>query len=102
MATPEGQRGMPVTLVDGSGNAIAAPLQFLPFQTASFIKADVSAANSSGAWTTGNSPITLFTVTGLVIMRVYGRSTTLVTSTSNTGTLALGITGTTGLAAPSW
>lgn len=49
------------------------------------------------AWTTGNSPVTLFTVTGTVLCRVYGVvGATQFTSTLNTGTLALGVTGATG------
>ena len=50
------------------------------------------------AWTTGNSPVTLYTVTGTILCRVYGTvGATGVTSTSNTGTLAIGIASTTGL-----
>lgn len=82
-----------VMVVDSTG----AQKLLAPFYTASFLKPDVTAAGTSGAWTTANSPITLFTVSGLVLCRVYGRATTLLTSTANTGTLAVGITGTTTL-----
>lgn len=58
-----------------------------------FTKADVTAAT---AWTTGNSPITLFTVTGDVLINVGGVVTTALNSTGNTGTLAVGVSGLTG------
>jgi hypothetical protein len=65
------------------------------FNTTSKAYADVSTGT---AWTTGNSPITLFTVTGAVLCRVYGIvGTTAFASTGSTGTLAIGIAGTTGL-----
>lgn len=78
------------TLVDPAG----AQMLLKGFNTTIFTKADVTAAT---AWTTANSGLTLFTVTGAVLCRIYGVTTTLLTSTSNTGTLAVGITGTTGL-----
>lgn len=59
----------------------------------SFTKADVTAGT---AWTTGNSPVTVFTVTGDVLLTCWGAVTTAMTSTSNTGTLALGFSGGTG------
>lgn len=50
------------------------------------------------AWTTGNSPVTLFTVTGSVLARVYGVvGATAFTSTGGTGTLAVGVASTTGV-----
>ncbi len=76
-------------------NAVALPILYPYYRTASFLKPVVTTAGSSGAWNTGT--ITLFTVTGLVLVRVYGRATTLLTSTGNTGTLSLGITGTVAL-----
>jgi hypothetical protein len=39
----------------------------------------------------------LFTITGSVLCRVYGEITTLMASTGGTGTLAVGVAGTTGL-----
>lgn len=57
-----------------------------------FSKPDVTAAT---AWTTANSPITIFTVTGTVLINCGGVVTTPLTSTGSTGTLALGVTGTT-------
>ena len=59
-----------------------------------FSKPDVTAGT---AWTTANSPVTIFTVTGTVLITCAGAVTTLMTSTGNTGTLALGVSGTTGL-----
>lgn len=46
--------------------------------------------------TTGVSPVTLFTVQGLVLARVFATVETGLTSTSSTGTLAVGVTGNTG------
>lgn len=57
--------------------------------------ADVSSGANS--WTTGHSPITLFSVTGLVMARVVGVvGDTQLTSTGGTGTAAIGVTGATG------
>lgn len=61
--------------------------------TSIFTKADVTAAT---AWTTANSPVTIFTVTGVVLLTCAGVVTTPLTSTGGTGTLALGVSGTTG------
>ncbi len=63
-------------------------------RTATFTKPDVTVAT---AWTTGNSPITLFTVTGRVLMQVAAFTTAAFTSTATTGTLALGVTAATTL-----
>lgn len=57
---------------------------------ASHVKADVTAAT---AWTTGNSPITLFTVTGDVLARCFASVQTSLTSTGANGTLELGVAG---------
>jgi hypothetical protein len=46
--------------------------------------------------TTGASPYTLFNVDGDVVARVFGTVQTLLVSTSNNGTLAVGVTGNTG------
>ena len=46
-------------------------------------------------WTTAKSPVTLFTVTGDVLVRVFGTVQTGVTSTANTGTLEVGVAGNT-------
>ena len=65
---------------------------FPGYYTPVFTKADVTAVT---AWSTANSPITLFTVTGTVLARIYGITVTALTSTGSTGTLAVGVTGTT-------
>ena len=62
------------------------------WNTAKHTKADVTAVT---AWSTANSPVTLFTVTGAVLARVYAYSTAAMTSVSNTGTLAVGVAGAT-------
>lgn len=53
----------------------------------------ISAAATS--FTTGASPVTLFTVTGPVLARVFATIETGLTSTGGTGTLAVGVTGAT-------
>lgn len=80
-----------------SREGLAGRSYFRGFNSTVFSKPDVTATTQGGAWTTANSGLTLFTVTGCVLCRVYGETTTLMVSTSNTGTLAVGITGTTGL-----
>lgn len=52
-------------------------------------------ATASSALTTGLSPVTLFTVTGDVIVRVWATVQTGLTSTATTGTLEIGVTGNT-------
>lgn len=69
------------------GLSIASDLGF-PASVTTFTKADVTAAT---AWTTANSPVTLFTVTGDVLLNCWGVVTTAMTSTGATGTLALGV-----------
>lgn len=64
-----------------------------PVQVATFTKPDVTAVT---AWSIGNSPVTLFTVTGTVLLTAFGVVTTAMTSTGGTGTLALGVVGNTG------
>ena len=74
-------------IVDSTG----ASKILTPYNTTTLTKADVTAAT---AWTTGNSPVTLFTVTGTVIInRIYAVVTTLMVSTANTGTLSIGVSG---------
>ncbi len=68
------------------GSSLSGGAQQLPRIT-KFTKADVTAAT---AWTTGNSPITIFTVTGDVLVKCWGVVTTILTSTGGTGTLSLG------------
>lgn len=54
----------------------------------------ITAAATS--FTTGASPVTLFQVDGDVMVRVFATVQTGLTSTSSTGTLAIGVTGNTG------
>lgn len=61
-------------------------------QIARHIKADVTAGT---AWETTSSPVSLFTVTGDVLVRVFGTVQTTVESASNTGTLEVGVSGNT-------
>lgn len=53
-------------------------------------------SNAAASLTTGASPVTLFTVTGDVVARVWATIQTAITSTGGTGTLAIGVTGNTG------
>ncbi len=76
------------------------PAIYTPYNTASLAKANVSAGGAS-AWTTANSPLTLFTVTGSVLCRVFGIiGATSLTSTIDLGTLAVGVTASTQLFIP--
>lgn len=84
------------TIVNGVATDAAATTDQTPWETVTFTKADVTAGGAT-AWTTANSPLTIFTVTGRVLMRVFGVVTTSFTSTSNTGTIALGAGATTTL-----
>lgn len=68
--------------------------------TKTFSKPDVTAGGAT-AWTTANSALTIFTVTGTVFMKVYGVvGGTALTSTGGLGTLQLGVAGSTGLFLP--
>lgn len=62
-------------------------------RVAVFTKADITAGAAS--WTTGHSPISLFTVTGQVLCQVYAVITTGFTSTGTNGTVAIGVSGNT-------
>ncbi len=79
-------------------NVSTGPNLLRGFNTTLFSKPDVTAVT---AWTTGNSPVALWTVTGAVLARVYGVVTaTGFTSTGATGTLSIGISGTVQLFLP--
>lgn len=68
--------------------------------TTTLTKADITAGGAT-AWTTANSGLTLFTVTGASWLRVYGIiGATAFTSTGGLGTLAVGALGTTQLFLP--
>lgn len=53
----------------------------------------VAVADMSSGWGTADSPVPLFTVTGDVLCRMFAIVTTNCTSTSNTGTLEVGVAG---------
>lgn len=79
-------------------SAVAGPFPSAFTRLATYTKAAI--ASAPGAWTTGNSPLTLFTVTGLVLCQVVGAITTGFTSTGATGTVAVGVTGNTAVLLP--
>lgn len=58
-------------------------------------------SNAATSLTTGASPVSLFTVTGTVIARVFAKIPTAITSTLNNGTLAVGVSGATAALLPS-
>ena len=72
-----------------SAGAASSETDQTPWETATFTKPDVTAAGSSGAWTTANSPITIATVTGIIQLRMFGVVTASFTSTGNNGTIAV-------------
>lgn len=86
----------PSAAVAANGVSIAEVLRYIHENQlkryVSHVKADVTAGT---AWTTANSPVTIFTVTGDVLCRAYAVVTTNMTSASSTGTLELGVTGVT-------
>lgn len=79
-----------VALVNGSGGGTLQG-----YTLAKYTQPTLQSATPT-AFTTGNSPITLFTVTGTVLMRVFGVVTNALTSTGTNGTIALGVTASTG------
>lgn len=74
-------------------NLTGAPAQLNPgWYTSRYAQPTIASATPV-AWTTGNSPITLWTVTGSILCRVYGViGATAFTSTGGTGTLEIGVT----------
>ena len=91
-ANENGITTWPSAAVPANNVSLAEALRYvveqqLPIRTA-FAKADVTAVT---AWSTGNSPVTVATVTGVVMCRVFGHVTAAITSTGGTGTLSLGI-----------
>lgn len=73
---------------------ITTPVLPKGFNTASLAKADVTNGTTTVAWTTANTGLTLFTITGAVLARIYGVVTaTGLTSTGTTGTLSVGNAG---------
>ncbi len=74
----------------GSGILVASQALYMP----QVVPKAIAAAGTS--LTTILSPVTLFTVTGVVLARVWAAITTGLTSTGTNGTLAIGVTGNTG------
>lgn len=69
--------------------------QIKNYNTTAYSQPTIQSATPT-AWTTANSPITLFTISGSVLMRIYGQvGATAFTSTAGTGTLAVGVSGAT-------
>lgn len=91
-----GQDPVPFDVTDAAA-AIATLFPSAFTRVATYTKANLTAAT---AWTIGNSPQTLFTVTGQVLMQVMAVVTTGITSTGATGTLAVGVTGNTACLLP--
>lgn len=80
-------------------NPTVLPAFYAPYKNAIYTKAAIQSA--PGAWTQGNSPLTLFTVTGTVFARVYGIvGGTAFTSTGGLGTVSVGAAGTVQLFLP--
>lgn len=78
-----------------NGVSIAEAIRYLSeYQLPRIASKAVAAWGTS--FTTGASPVTLFTVTGNVKARVFMVQTTAATSTGTTGTIAIGVTGNTG------
>lgn len=79
----DGVAGLAIT--GGSGNPLATSVP------GSVRLATKTIAAAGTTLTTGNSPVTLFTVTGDVLVRVWGTVQTTLVSTLNTGTLSVGV-----------
>lgn len=81
-------------------NMVTLPAQYKPYQTTTYTKAAIQTGGAA-AWLTTSSPLTLFTVTGTVLCRVYGVvGATSFTSASDLGTLSVGVAGSTQLFIP--
>ena len=78
-----------------NGVSIAEALRYISeYQVPRRVSKAIAAWGTS--FTTGLSPVSLFTVTGNVLAKVYMVQTTAATSTGTTGTIAIGVTGNTG------
>lgn len=78
-------------------NVIVTPTLLSGYNTTRYAQPTLASATPV-AWTTGNSPVTLWTVTGTILARVYGVvGATAFTSTGGTGTLAVGVASNTGV-----
>ncbi len=76
------------------------PVVNFGYNTTKFAQPTVQSATPV-AWTTANSPVALWTVTGSVLARVYGVvGGTAFASTATTGTLSVGVAGNVGVFLP--
>lgn len=85
----------PAAAAPANGVSLAEGLRYISENQLKRIATKAIAAAGT-SFTTGASPVTLFNVTGDVLARVYATVQTGLTSTSNNGTLAIGVTGNTG------
>ena len=75
--------------------SIAEVLRYISeYQVPRIVSKSIAAWGTS--FTTVASPVTLFTVTGNVKVRIFMVQTTAATSTGTTGTIAIGVSGNTG------
>ncbi len=82
------------------GGAISGSGAGPGFNRTTYTQPTVASATPT-AWTTGNSPVALFTVTGTILCRTYGVvGATALTSTGATGTLSVGVAGNTACLLP--
>lgn len=84
----------PSAAAAANGVSLAAALRHMSERQSSRF-ASKAISNAAISLTTGASPVTLFTVTGDVLARVYAVIPTAITSTLNNGTLAIGVLGAT-------
>ncbi|SRR5581483_10886705 len=94
-----GVPSFPAAAPAADGTSLAEVLRYLSERQIARI-ASKAIANAATALTTGLSPVTLFTVTGDVLARVFATIQTGLASTSSTGTLAVGVTGNTAVLLP--
>ena len=77
-------------------NIVAGSPVGTTYSTSRYAQPTIQSATPT-AWTTGNSPITLWTITGTILCRLHGAvGATQFTSTAGTGTLAIGVAAATG------
>ena len=84
--------GMTIEAVPGAGTANIEQDAITPTV---HLTTTVTANFSGAAYETGDSPVTIFTVTGDVLVRAFGVVKTACTSTGTNGTLELGVAGAT-------
>ena len=95
LAGTSGITTFPTAAAAANAVSIAEVLRYISeYQVPRVVSKAIAAWGTS--FTTGLSPVTLFTVTGNVKARVFMVQTTAATSTGSTGTIALGVSGNTG------